>query len=135
MLSISRGKLPFVYITFFSPWPIFSQLRQTITFSLCLPIARLLSVSLLLAIYFLSLLPASCIPPSIHLPITISNFLSDCRSAGAARKMEQRAEAGGTTADDRGGQAAPEVWRFRCRTACLQGVFSQQWTLRVHLHI
>lgn len=122
----------------FPPGPFSLSWDRLITFSLCLPIAHLLSVLLLLAIHHLSLLSALHFPPSIHLPITISIFLSDYRSAEAAREMEQRAKAGGSsqaeggaTAGDRGGQSAPKVCRFRCGTARLQGAFSQQWTVQV----
>lgn len=120
------------------PGPVSLSSDRLITFSSRLPIAHLLSVLLLLAIPHLSLLSASRSPPSIHLPITGSIYLSDCRSADAAREMEQRAEAGGSrqaeggaAAGDRGGQSAPEVCRLRCGAARLQRAVSQQWTVQV----
>lgn len=116
----------------FSPGPFSLSWDRLITFSLCLPIAHLLSVLLLLAIHHLSLLSALHFLPSIHLPVAISNFLSDCCSAGTAREMEQCVEAGssteaegGATAGDRGGQSTPKVCCFWCGTERLQGAFSQ----------
>ena len=124
--------------THFSLGPFSISWDRLITFSLCLPIAHFLSVLLLPAIHHQSLLFAPHFSPSIHLPIAISNFWSDCGSTGAAREMEQCAKAGssseaegGTTAGDRGGESAPKVRRFWRGTARLQGAFPQQWTLQV----
>lgn len=73
------------------PQPIFSQLRQTHYFifvsyncpsSLYSPAAGNSSSA------------TPVFPLSIHLPISTSNFLSDCHSTGVAREMEQCAEAG-----------------------------------------
>lgn len=62
---------------FLPPGPFSLSWDRLITFSLCLPIPHLLSVLLLLAIHHLSLLSASHFSPSIHLPIAVSNVLSD----------------------------------------------------------
>lgn len=52
--------------------------------------------------------------------------MEQCVETGSSSETED-----GTTADDRGGQSAPKVCRFRCGTACLQGAFLQKWTFQV----
>ena len=107
-------------------------------FALCLPIFHLCSMFLLLAIHHLSLLPASLLSPSLHLPLSLSICLSICPSAGVAREVEQCEKAGsvsqtagGTSAGHWGSQPAPKVRFIWCGATHLQGAFPHQRAVQV----
>lgn len=92
----------------------------SLTFSLCLPIARLCSALFLPAIHHLSLLPALLLSLSLHLPLPISIYLFICRSCQRSGTMWGSRQC---WSNSRSRLCRPSRW-----PACVESVPHSMWS-------